>query len=128
MRVFLTGATGFIGGTVARQLRDRGDEVVCLVRSPKKAEALEGIGCSLVRGDLSDRAAIAAAMAGCDAAIHAAAMYEVGIPKSQHAAMYEANVTGTENALGAAKDAGVGKVVYVSTVGIFGDTHGADGR
>jgi nucleoside-diphosphate-sugar epimerase len=124
VKVFLTGATGFIGGTVARQLRDRGDEVVCLVRSPAKAAALEEIGCRLVSGDLSDRKGIAEAMSGCDAAIHAAAMYEVGIPKSQHAAMYEANVTGTENALDAAKDAAIGKVVYVSTVGIFGDTHG----
>jgi dihydroflavonol-4-reductase len=124
MKVFLTGGTGFIGGTVARQLRERGDEVVCLVRNPEKATALTGLGCETVAGDLSDRKVIANAMAGCEAAIHAAAVYEVGIPESQHAAMYAANVTGTENALGAAKDAGVGKVVYVSTVGVFGDTHG----
>jgi nucleoside-diphosphate-sugar epimerase len=122
VKVFLTGGTGFIGGTVARQLRDRGDEVVCLVRSPEKAAALTELGCETVRGDLGDRAALAEAMSGCDSAIHAAAMYEVGIPKSQHPAMYEANVVGTENVLGAAKDAGVGKIVYVSTCGVFGDT------
>jgi nucleoside-diphosphate-sugar epimerase len=124
MKVFLTGGTGFIGGTVARQLRDRGDEVVCLVRSPEKAGALTELGCETVAGDLGDVEAMKAAMAGCDAVIHAAAMYEVGIPKSQRPAMYEANVTGTENVLGAARDAGVGKIVYVSTCGIFGDTHG----
>src|SRR4029078_12219035 len=63
-------------------------------------------------------------MEGCDAMIHNAAVYEVGIPESEHRAMYEANVLGTENALGAAVAAGTPKVVYVSTVGAFGNTHG----
>ena len=119
----MTGATGFIGGTVARQLRERGDEVVCLVRSPGKAAKLTELGCELVSGDLGDGAAIRAAMEGCDGVIHAAAMYEVGIPESQHQAMYEANVVGTENVLGAAREAGIAKIVYVSTCGAFGNTH-----
>jgi nucleoside-diphosphate-sugar epimerase len=123
MKVFLTGGTGFIGGTVARQLRERGDDVVCLVRSPEKAGELTELGCETVAGDLGSRAAIAKAMEGCDAAIHAAAMYEVGIPASQRPAMRAANVEGTENALGAALDAKLGKVVYVSTCGAFGNTH-----
>lgn len=123
MKVFVTGGTGFIGGVVVRQLRERGDEVVCLVRSPAKAKPLEQFGCQLVAGDLSDRETIRAGLEGCDAAIHAAAMYEVGIPASERAAMREANVTGTENALGAALEAKVPKVIYVSTVGI-GSTHG----
>jgi nucleoside-diphosphate-sugar epimerase len=63
-------------------------------------------------------------MGGCDGVVHSAAMYEVGIPKSQHPAMHEANVVGTENVLSAAKEAGVAKIVYVSTCGAFGDTHG----
>ncbi|HWO47336.1 MAG TPA: NAD-dependent epimerase/dehydratase family protein, partial [Solirubrobacterales bacterium] len=112
-----------IGGTVARQLRERGDEVACLVRSPDKAGELTELGCELVAGDLGDRGAIRAGMEGCDGVIHAAAMYEVGIPESQHAAMHEANVVGTENVLGAAKEAGVPKIVYVSTCGAFGNTH-----
>jgi nucleoside-diphosphate-sugar epimerase len=119
----VTGATGFIGGTVARQLRERGDEVVCLVRSPGKAGELTGLGCELVAGDLGDRDAIRAGMESCDGVVHAAAMYEVGIPESQHAAMHEANVVGTENVLGAAREAGVPKIVYVSTCGAFGNTH-----
>jgi nucleoside-diphosphate-sugar epimerase len=108
---------------VARQLRERGDDVVCLVRSPGKAGVLTELGCELVAGDLGDGAAIRAGMEGCDGAIHAAAMYEVGIPESQHAAMHEANVVGTENVLGCAKDAGLPKIVYVSTCGAFGNTH-----
>jgi len=124
VRVFVTGGTGFIGGTVVRQLRNRGDEVVSLVRSPEKGEPLAAIGCELVAGDLTDGAAIRAGLEGCDAAIHAAAMYEVGIPASQHPAMYEANVTGTERVLEAALEAKTPRIVHVSTCGIFGDTHG----
>jgi nucleoside-diphosphate-sugar epimerase len=123
VKVFVTGGTGFIGGEVVRQLRDRGDEVACLVRSPEKGKPLAELGCSLVAGDLGDSEAIRQGMDGCDAVIHAAAMYEVGIPASKRPAMYEANVRGTENVLRAALDAGVPKVVYVSTVGAFGNTH-----
>lgn len=123
MKVFLTGGTGFIGGEVVRQLRERGDDVVCLVRNPEKGAALTGLGCELVAGDLGDAEAIRAGMEGCDAAIHAAAMYEVGIPAKQHPAMWEANVAGTERVMEAALQAGVPRVVYVSTVGVFGNTH-----
>ncbi len=124
MKVFVTGGTGFIGGEVVRQLRARGDEVACLVRTPAKATKLTELGCELVSGDLGDAEALRKGMEGCDALIHAAAMYEVGIPAKQHPAMYEANVRGTEGVLQAALEAKVGKVVYVSTVGIFGNTHG----
>ena len=123
MKVFVTGGTGFIGGEVARQLRARGDEALCLVRSPEKATKLTGLGCQLISGDLSDSEAIRAGMEGCDAVIHAAAMYQVGIPAKQHPAMWEANVAGTERVLKAARDANVAKLVYVSTCGIFGNTH-----
>jgi nucleoside-diphosphate-sugar epimerase len=125
MRVFLTGGTGFIGGEVARRLRARGDDVVALVRAPGRATALSAIGCTLVRGDLTDTAAIARGLDGADAAIHGAAIYEVGVPAKRHAAMYEANVTGTRNVLSAALAAGTPKAVYVSTVAAFGDTKGA---
>ncbi|HEY8001146.1 MAG: NAD-dependent epimerase/dehydratase family protein [Vicinamibacteria bacterium] len=124
MRVFLTGGTGFIGGHVARKLRERGDDVRVLVRSTAKGQPLEKLGCELVVGDLSDEAAITAGLAGCDALIHNAAVYEVGIPESEHRAMYEANVLGTEKVLRAALAAKTPKAVYVSTVGAFGNTHG----
>ncbi|HEX6455267.1 MAG TPA: NAD-dependent epimerase/dehydratase family protein [Solirubrobacterales bacterium] len=124
MKVFVTGGSGFIGGEVVRQLRDRGDEVVCLVRNPGKAAKLEALGCELISGDLGDETSIRKGMQGCDAVIHAAAVYEVGIPESERAAMREANVGGTERVLGAALEAKIPKVVYVSTVGVFGNTHG----
>jgi dihydroflavonol-4-reductase len=124
MRVFVTGGTGFIGGQVVRRLRERGDEVRALVRSPDKGQALADLGCELVSGTLSNKDAIGAGMQGCEAAIHGAAVYEVGIPESEHRAMYEANVIGTENVLRAALEAKLPKVVYISTVGAFGNTKG----
>jgi nucleoside-diphosphate-sugar epimerase len=123
VKVFLTGGTGFIGGEVARQLRERGEEVACLVRSPEKAATLTALGCELVAGDLGGERAIRQGMEGCDAVIHAAAMYEVGIPTKQRPAMREANVAGTKRVMEAALEEKVARVVYVSTVGVFGNTH-----
>jgi dihydroflavonol-4-reductase len=122
VKVFVTGGTGFIGGEVVRQLRARGEEVVCLVRSLEKAAKLRELGCELKQSDLSDGAALRQGMAGCDAVIHAAAMYEVGIPAKQRPAMREANVAGTERVMKAALEEKVPRIVYVSTVGIFGNT------
>jgi len=124
MRVFVTGGTGFIGDHVVRKLRARGDEVTALVRNPEKGAELAELGCELVAGTLADTNAIRAGMEGCDAAIHGAAVYEVGIPKSEHQAMHESNVVGTENVLRAALEAKVPRVVYVSTVAVFGNTNG----
>jgi dihydroflavonol-4-reductase len=123
MKVFVTGGTGFIGGEVVRQLRERGDDVVCLVRDAEKGRKLAALGCQLAAGDLGDEIAIRSAVAGCDAVVHAAAMYEVGIPASKRPAMWEANVAGTERVMAAALGAQVPRVVYVSTVGAFGNTH-----
>jgi dihydroflavonol-4-reductase len=123
VRVFVTGGTGFIGGTVVRQLRDRGDDVVCLARNPDKGRKLADLGCELVSGDLGDTEALRRGMDGCDAVVHAAAMYEVGIPVKQRPAMWEANVAGTEHVMKAALDAKVPRIVYVSTCGVFGNTH-----
>jgi nucleoside-diphosphate-sugar epimerase len=124
VRIFVTGGTGFIGGAIVRQLRGRGDDVVLLARNPAKAAAAEALGCEIVRGELGDERAIREGMRGCDAVIHAAAVYEVGIPASARQAMRDANVGGTERVLGAALEEKIPKVVYVSTVGVFGDTGG----
>jgi len=124
VRAFITGATGFIGGHVARKLRERGDDVVALVRDPLKAGDLRRLDCELIEGDLSSEDAIRRGCEGADSVFHVGAVYKVGIPKSQRAAMHESNVGGTERVLGAAVDAGVKRVVYVSTVGAFGNTKG----
>ena len=124
MRAFVTGATGFIGGRLAAKLRERGDDVVALVRSPAKAGSIESLGCEWVEGDLGDETAIRKAAEGCDAVFHVAAMYEVGVPASARPALWDSNVAGTERVLSAAEDAGVNRIVYVSTGNVFGNTHG----
>jgi nucleoside-diphosphate-sugar epimerase len=122
VKAFITGATGFIGGRVAQKLRDRGDDVVALVRNPAKAELLKAAGCELVIGDLSDRDAIARGVTGCDSIFHIAADYRVGIRADERTAMYRANVVGTENVVNAGVEADVTRIVYVSTIGYFGNT------
>jgi dihydroflavonol-4-reductase len=124
VRAFVTGATGFVGGRLAHALRARGDDVVALVRSPDRSAGLAALGCELVHGDLDDGDAIARGLDGCDAAFHAAAVYRIGITAREAAAMRETNVGGTERVLDAATRAGVARVVHVSTVNAFGDTHG----
>ncbi len=124
MRAFVTGATGFIGGRVVHKLRDRGDEVVALVRTPSKAQHLAELGCSTVEGDVGSVAVMADAMRGCNAIFHLAAIYEVGVTRDRCDQMHEANVQGTANVLDAASSAEVQRIVYVSTVGYFGNTRG----
>src|SRR6478609_5636615 len=124
MRAFITGATGFVGSRVAAALRERGDDVVCLVRTPSKADALRAAGCDIVQGDLSDQGALRAAMTGADAVFHIAADYRVGMRTSEHPKMQDANIGGTTRVLDAAIDAGVAKIVYVSTIAVFGNTNG----
>ena len=124
MKAFVTGGTGFIGKHLVRRLRDRGDDVVALVRTPSKASDLREWGCEIVEGDLSNEEAIKRGIQGCDAVFHVGATYKVGIPKSEHDAMYDANVRGTERVLDAATEAGVSRIVYVSTGNVYGNTRG----
>jgi nucleoside-diphosphate-sugar epimerase len=124
MRAFVTGGTGFIGGRVVRRLRERGDQVVALVRSPGRATDLAELGCELVEGDLTSAEAIRRGVQGCDAAFHIAAVYKIGIPASERESMREANVRGTALVLDSAVEANVKKIVYVSTVVVFGNTNG----
>lgn len=124
MKVFVTGATGFVTGTVTLHLLARGDEVRALVRDPSRAHTLERAGATLIAGHVGDEGALRRGMEGVDGVVHGAAIYEVGIPALRRPAMYETNVIGTERVLEAARAASVGRVAYVSTCGIFGNTHG----
>lgn len=123
MKIFMTGATGFIGGATARHLVEQGHQLTCLVRDRSKATALADAGCELVDGDLSSRPRLAEQMAGHDALLHNAALYEVGIPKERIPVLRKANVEGTANTLEAALEAGIPRVLYVSTCAVFGNTH-----
>lgn len=122
MKIFMTGATGFIGGATARHLVEQGHQLTCLVRDRSKAADLEALGCSLVDGDLSSRPRLTDQMSGHDALLHNAALYEVGIPKERIPVLRKANVEGTANVLEAALEAGLPRVLYVSTCAVFGNT------
>ncbi len=125
MRIFVTGGAGFVGGAVVRRLRARGDEVVAAVRDPDRARGIAKLGCRLVASDLSSSAELVGLMTGADAVIHGAGSYRVGIAASERAAMEDSNVGATGRVLDAAVTAGATRIVYVSTVNVFGDTHGA---
>jgi nucleoside-diphosphate-sugar epimerase len=118
--VFLTGATGFIGGRLAEALHARGCRLRCLVRDPTRAGALERMGAELVPGEITDQAALAQGLAGADVAYHLAARYDVGLVDAP--AMERANVEGTGAFLSAVKQAGTPRVVYVSTTVALGPT------
>jgi nucleoside-diphosphate-sugar epimerase len=122
MRYYLTGATGFIGGHVARQLVEAGHHVVALARSPSKAAALQSLGVELIPGDITDPDGLAEGMAGADGVFHIAGWYKLGARKRDMA--FAINVDGTRNVLGAAVAAGVPRVVYTSTLAVHGDTGG----
>ena len=124
MRVVVTGGAGFIGRAIVARLAARGDHVVALVRDPARAAHLKGEHVTLVVSDLSSVAQLSVQMKGAGAVIHAAGVYEVGIKKAQRARMWDANVAATERVLDAALAAGVSRIVFVSTVNVFGNTHG----
>ncbi|HEX5910436.1 MAG TPA: SDR family NAD(P)-dependent oxidoreductase, partial [Thermoleophilaceae bacterium] len=125
MKVFVTGATGFIGGRMTHLLAGRGDEVTALVRDPAKADDLAAAGVRLIQGDLTSLEAIEEGVRGADAVVHGAAVYKVGIPAAERDDMFDANVRGTARVLDAAIEANVPRIVYVSSVVAFGDTEGA---
>ena len=125
MHIVVTGGAGFIGRAVVHELVARGDTVTALVRDPHRAAHLAHERVTLVASDLADKAALQATMRGADAVIHGAGRYRVGLLASEHPAMLDANLGATERVLDAAIAAKVPRIVCVSTVNIFGDTHGA---
>jgi dihydroflavonol-4-reductase len=114
MKVFLTGATGFVGHHVARAAAAEGAELRLLVRKSSNLKNLEGIAGETHVGDLRQPESIRPALEGCDAVMHVAADYRLWIPNPDE--MYKANVEGTRELLRMACEAGVRRVVYTSSV------------
>jgi dihydroflavonol-4-reductase len=114
MKIFVTGATGFVGHHVAKALAEKGAELRLLVRASSKLSNLEGIPGDTVVGDLSKPESYASALQGCDAVLHVAADYRLWIRDPD--AMYRANVDGTRDLLRTAREARVRRVVYTSSV------------
>jgi dihydroflavonol-4-reductase len=120
LRVFLTGATGFLGSHVARVLAEQGADLRLLVRSTSSLKNLEGLKAETATGDLRDPASLEKAMAGCEVVFHVAADYRLWVRNPNE--MYRSNVEGTRAILAAARKNGVRCVVYTSSVATVGFT------
>lgn len=119
MKVFVTGATGFIGASIVRELLKDGCHVRVLARPGSDRRNLAGLDVEICEGDLRDRQALEHGLAGCEVLYHAAADYRLWTRTP--AAMYAANVDGTRNILEAALRRGIARVVYTSSVGTLGN-------
>ncbi len=118
MKVFLTGATGFVGSHVARVYADAGAELRLLTRSSSNLKAIEGMRAEVVVGDLLQPEGLRSAIQGCEAVVHVAADYRLWVRDPR--AMYAANVDGTRELLRISREAGVRRVVYTSSVATMG--------
>ena len=122
MKALVTGANGFTGSHLVKALEQNGDTVLGLVRKSSNLSRLSNCNVQLIYGDLSDRDTLSRAMTGVDTVFHTAAYVELGIV--DEAEMERVNVEGTRAVLEVAQAIGVAKMVYCSTIGVFGDTQG----
>ena len=118
MKVLITGATGFVGAAVARAVAATGADVRVLVRRDSDLGNLEGLTVERAQGDLRDRESLRRALAGCQQLYHVAAHYALWA--KDPSVFYDINVTGTRTLLDAARDTGVQRIVYTSTIGAIG--------
>ena len=118
MTTLVTGATGFVGTAVARQLVARGEAVRVLARPGSDRRNIADLDVEVAEGDLCDRASLERALTGCRALFHVAADYRLWVPRPDQ--IYEANVAGTRRLMEAAAEAGVERIVYTSSVATLG--------
>jgi dihydroflavonol-4-reductase len=118
VRVFITGATGFVGGHVARAYASEGATLRLLTRQTSRLDSLSGIDADTVVGDLREPEKLRSALEGCEALVHVAADYRLWV--RDPAQMYAANVDGTRELLKIAREVGIQRVVYTSSVATMG--------
>jgi dihydroflavonol-4-reductase len=118
MRIFITGATGFIGSHVAQRLAQSKHQLRCLVRKESNLGALREVSATLVPGDVTDKNSLLKGMAGCDSVINIAGVYDFWMPDKRVYAT--TNVDGVRNVMEAALESGISKVVHVSSVVSYG--------
>jgi nucleoside-diphosphate-sugar epimerase len=122
MNALVTGANGFTGSHLVQALFQRGDSVTAFVRPTSDRTCLAPFDIPLAYGDIANQAALETAMTGVDTVFHTAAYVELGLVNADR--MEQVNVNGTKAVLAAAQAMGVQKMVYCSTIGIYGDTQG----
>ena len=121
MTVLVTGATGYIGSAVARELAENDTKIRCLVRETSNMKNLDGLYVEIAHGDIRDIESVRRALKGCERVYHLAAVYANWLPDS--GLMYKVNEEGTRNVLTACREAGIQKIVYCSSVAALG-AHG----
>lgn len=122
MKALVTGANGFTGSHLVKGLENQNIDVVGLVRPTSNLERLAGTQAKLVYGDITDKSVVRQAMEGVDWVFHTAAYVELGIVDTD--LMEKVNVEGTRTVLAVASEANIHKMVYCSTIGVFGHTQG----
>lgn len=122
MKAFVTGGSGFIGRSLVRQLVEAGYDVHALARSEPSAVTVRALGATPVRGDVTEKETMRDSMTGSDVVFHLAGWHELG--SADWATARTTNVDGTRNVLTLATQLGVPRIVYTSTVELFGDTDG----
>lgn len=123
MRAFVTGGTGFLGRPLLRELLAHGYAITALVRTYERARQLPA-GVRAVPGDITKPATLRPGLRDADIVFHLAALTTVGVQPRDQARMERINVEGARNVLTAAAEAGIGRLVHVSSVAVYGDTHG----
>jgi dihydroflavonol-4-reductase len=118
MKCFVTGATGFLGSHVARRLLSGGADLRLLVRPTSRMDNIADLSAERITGDLGDLESLKRGMSGCEFVFHVAADYRLWAVHGQE--LYRSNVEGTRNILQAARDSGVRRVVYTSSVATMG--------
>lgn len=121
MKYFVTGATGFVGGTLVKKLREQSHEVHASVRDPDKAGDLQVIGAKVFKGDVTDKESMREAMQGVDGVFHVAGWYKIGMKDKGNG--MRVNVNGTRNVLELMQELKIPKGVYTSTLAVNSDTH-----
>src|SRR5271166_1288487 len=124
MKCFVTGATGFLGSHVARELLANGADLRLLVRPTSRTDNIAELPAERAIGDLRNLESLKKGMAGCEFVFHVAADYRLWARNGQE--LYDSNVEGTRNLLESARDTGVRRVIYTSSVATMG--FGNNGR
>jgi dihydroflavonol-4-reductase len=120
MRIFITGATGFIGTRLVKRLSETAHELRCLARQTSHVQRLEAAGVDIIIGDITDKESLIRGLQGCDWVVHLASSFEFWVPDQQ---VYQAvNIDGVRYVMESALATSIKKVVFVSTAAVFGNT------
>jgi dihydroflavonol-4-reductase len=119
MKIFITGATGFIGSHLLQALNGKGQYLKCLVRNTSNVENLLKHNCELVYGDVTDKASVLKGMKGSDWVVNLANVYSMW--EQDTSTYFKVNIEGTRNVMESALEAEIKKIVHISTVAIFGN-------